>query len=81
MILIINNSENRANKFKQYDELLLKLDGTENFSYYTDKIKLNKLIEKTDYLNLKYNNTWSKEYKEPKIEDLENEYLTLDKNI
>ena len=79
MILIINNSENRANRFKQYDELLFKLDGTENFSYYIDKIKLEKLIEKTNYLNLKYNNTWSKEYKEPNIEDLENDYLTLEK--
>ena len=77
MILIINNSENRAARFKQYDELLLKLDGAENFSYYFDKINLEKLIEKTNYLNLKYNNTWSTVYKEPNINDLENEYLTM----
>jgi len=71
-----NPGKNEENS-NSYDELLLKLDGAENFSYYVDKINLEKLIEKTNYLNLKYNNTWSKKYKEPNVNELENEYLTM----
>ena len=75
------DQDNRSHKFEGFDETLSHLKDSPDIELYKLKIDVLKIEEKRDFIKSKFNNTWSDKYPEPTINEIENEYISLEKRV
>ena len=78
---LISDFKQRWEIFKAYDELLSDLKDNTEFEYFSLKIHILKLNQKLDFIRSKSNNSWSDKYPEPKIKEIESEYVFLKEKV
>ena len=69
--------ENRSEKFKKFDDLIISLKDSHNYNLFCHIISVAKISEKRDYLSSGINDTWSDVYPKPSINTLKSEYLAV----